>query len=345
MKRVIIAALALLAAQTSLAQPVVHLFGGWQYGLTDGNRYLGGTKEGGYRNANLALNLAAAPSQNLRIEGQLFTGINGAEKETAIDYAFGEWRFSDALRLRVGRVKHPFGIYTEVFDVGTLRPFLSLPQSVYGPVGTLAEAYSGAGISGVRHFRSWSIRYDAYAGTLALPYNDFDDGIAFGPPQDLKVRNVIGGRAVFETAVEGLSFGASVYSGRIEAENARHARHSAAGMQIEYVTDRLSLRGELTKNRTADMGDEAGYAEAAFRITPRWQLAVRRDVLHECASMSDLSGHHHETAAGINYWFSPHFVLKLSGHHVYGNHLAAPDGDDAQRPRTNLLLVGAQFSF
>ena len=27
--------------------------------------------------------------------------------------------------MRVGRSKHPFGIYTEVFDIGTLRPFFT----------------------------------------------------------------------------------------------------------------------------------------------------------------------------------------------------------------------------
>jgi hypothetical protein len=50
----------------------------------------------------------------------------------AYDYGFAEWRFSDALRLHAGRMKHPFGIYSEIFDVGTLRPFYTLSQSVYG---------------------------------------------------------------------------------------------------------------------------------------------------------------------------------------------------------------------
>jgi hypothetical protein len=64
-------------------------------------------------------------------------------------------------------------------------------------------------------------------------------------------------------------------------------------------------------------------------------------------------GRHREWAGGLNYWFSPSLVFKLSYHAVNGNRLAVPDEDELGplfeperlRTRTSLVLVGTQFSF
>jgi Phosphate-selective porin O and P len=323
----------------------LHVFGGWAYGKTNGNAYLAGTHAGAFDSADLALNVAASPVEALRLEGQFAVDVERGVQTTSIDYAFAEWRVSDAARLRVGRLKHPFGIYTEIYDVGTLRPFFALPQAVYGPVGTLAEAYNGVGLSGFRKLGTWSVSYDVYAGELDLPYTDFDDYILDGGHgAKLDVRNVLGGRAVVETPVDGLSFGASTYTGAIDSGSARLV-HKAAGAQVEYLTDRLSLRGEWIANRTGTLGEHAGYAEAAWRFTPRWQAAVRFDGLQEVHDRT-ASGRHNETSAGINYWFTRHFVVKLSAHHIDGTHLMLPNPATGSTMReTHALMFGSQFSF
>jgi len=323
----------------------LHVFGGWAYGRTNGNAYLAGTRAGAYDNVDVALNVAASPAEPLRLEGQFAVDVSRGVRETSIDYAFAEWRVSDAARLRAGRLKHPFGIYTEIYDVGTLRPFFALPQAVYGPVGTLAEAYNGVGLSGFRKLGKWSVSYDVYAGELELPYTDFDDYILNGGHDDkLDVRNVLGGRAVVETPVEGLSFGASSYSGAIDSGSARLV-HKAAGAQVEYLTDRLSLRGEWIANRTAMLGEHAGYAEAAWRFSPRWQAAARVDGLQEARDRT-AAGRHNETSLGLNCWFTRHFVVKLSAHHVDGTHLVLPNAATGiTKNQTQALMFGSQFSF
>jgi len=336
-------------APSLLAQqigPTIHVFGGWAYGKTDGNAYLAGTHAGEYDNVSVAVNVAASPAEKVHLEGQLFADIVRGVKETSIDYAFGEWRFSDALRLRAGRIKHPFGIYNEVHDVGTLRPFFSLAQAVYGPVGTLAKAYNGLGVSGLRKLGAWSVMYDAYAGELDLPYDDFEAGSTATTKEMLDVKNVVGGRAVLETPIQGLSFGGSAYAGTISPDDSKlRKRHRAAGVQIEYATDCLSLRGEWTRNRTGEEDERAGYLESALRLTPHWQVAARHGALQESADRSN-TGRHRETAVSINYWFTRQFVLKLSGHHVGGIHLAQPDpGTGTASEHTRLLMFGAQFSF
>lgn len=346
----ILAVLLLLAAPALFAQSndatAIHVFGGWAYGRTNGNEYLAGTRQGELDNLTLALNLAATPVERLRLEAQVFADIDRGVGETAFDYAFAEWRFSDALRVHAGRMKHPFGIYTEIYDVGTLRPFYSLPQSVYGPAGTLAEAYDGGGVSGFRKLGTrWAMTYDVYAGKLHLPFADFDADVLPGNEDgELDVKQVIGGRAVVETPVDGLSFGASAYRGTIDARE-RRVRHMAAGGQIEYVTDRLSLRTELTGNRSGASSEHAGYVEAAWRFTRHWQVAGRYDGVQEKNDRT-IDGRHNETAVGVNCWFTRRFVVKLSGHHIDGTHFAQPDPVTGRlKSHTNLLMFGAQFSF
>ncbi len=347
MKRRVLFFATLLAAPALLAQPTpLHVFGGWAYGRTNGNAYLAGTRDGDFDNAELAVNVAASPAEPLRLEGQVEIQRQRGVQATALDYAFAEWRFSDAARFRIGRLKHPFGIYTEVYDVGTLRPFIVLPQSVYGPSGTLAEAYNGVGLSGFRKLGPrWSVAYDVYTGELDLPFADSEEAIALGSDEgNLDVKNVFGGRAIVETPVEGLSFGASAYAGSIHAA-AAHIRHHALGAQAEYVTDRLSLRGEWTHNGSGASSEAGAYAEGAWRFTPHWQAAARYDAMREHHDET-MNGHHDEAALGINYWFTRQFVVKLSAHRVHGKHFTQPDAvTGAAKDRTNLLMFGAQFSF
>jgi hypothetical protein len=115
----------------------------------------------------MALALSARPVEKLRVS-TLFEleQQEGAQKlEPALEYAFAEWKFSEALRVRAGRVKLPFGIYTEILDVGTLRPFFTLPQGVYGPTGTVVPGYNGIGLTGRwSHGGTWALQYDVYGG-------------------------------------------------------------------------------------------------------------------------------------------------------------------------------------
>lgn len=125
-------------------------FGLWQYGKTDGNTIRGATEEGDYDTGLFGLNVSASLSDHIRVTGQLDIDVEG---ETELDFAFAEYSFSDAARLRVGIIQHPFGISTEVFDVGTLRNFAELPFSIYGPTGVIGEGIRGVSVGRAARFR------------------------------------------------------------------------------------------------------------------------------------------------------------------------------------------------
>mgnify|MGYP001266175134 FL=1 len=60
---------------------------------------------------------------------------------------------------------------------------------------------------------------------------------------------------------------------------------------------------------------------------------------------------HRDITAGLNYWFHPDFVVKLSASRVDGNRFARPEdlrsaiaGDELHR-QTRLVSLGVQFAF
>jgi len=348
-----------LPAESWDPQVVLHGYGTWAYGKTDGNHYTVGDEDGDYQDSEVAINVTATPVRNLAIHVQLAVESEDAETEALADYAFGEWRFSDALRLRLGQVQQPFGLYAEIFDVGTLRPFVTLPQSIYGPSGVVSESYKGAGLTGYRQSASgWGLSYDLYAGGLKV----FEENPATflegeGEDADL-VRDVVGGRIVLQVPSTDLSFGFSALAGTNENES--ESRNSSFGLQVQYLTDVWWIRSEEVLHE--DQGEhklKAGYVEVARFLTPHWQIAGRFDRLstEREENVEDLPEDlfdHREAALGINYWFNTHLVVKLSVHDVKGNAFALPKDPEELRDalargdlekETRLVAFGANFTF
>src|SRR4051794_923896 len=105
-------------------------FADWRYARTDGdNRVLSGEPGGSYTFAHLGVALAKEVSSKVRLEAEVL--FAGEEHDIDLVYAIADVRLSSRTSLRVGQVKQPFGLSSEVVQVGTLRPFVALPQSVY----------------------------------------------------------------------------------------------------------------------------------------------------------------------------------------------------------------------
>jgi Phosphate-selective porin O and P len=366
--RVGFALLAVVLARSAPAQDAgeaveVHGFGGWAAGKSSSpNVYLAGRPDLEYRQTDLNLNVTANVSDHLRIVGQ--TAFTESADGNAVDlsYAFAEWKFRDSLMLRAGQVKQPFGISNEVFAVGTLRPFYALPQAVYGPVGLVSDSYKGIGLTGSHAAGRGRLRYDLYAGGIDLEEYGAPEQLLRGESvsastltEDESTRNVVGGSVVFETPVDGLSFGASGYTGSEIGSNHRWV----AGVHAECHRGPWSLRSEYAHETVKDdLVVDGFYAEASYRLDARWQAAAQYGYLTTELPGADVTPapsllDHKEVALGLDYWFSPSFVLKLSYHHVDGNRFAGPLPDDyavlipAGRldSKTDLVQFGAQFSF
>jgi hypothetical protein len=351
------------SAQSLDGNVQVHGFGSWAFGDTSANRYLAGEPAREYRHTTLGMSVDASPTDRLRVVGQAVWTESDEGTRAVFDYAFAEWKISDSFRLRAGQVKLPFGALSEVARIGTLRPFLDLPQAVYGPIGLTGEHYRGLGVTG-RHSLGgkWELEYDVYGGGMVLQEFLPPEAYLLGEPIDPEnttefeeTGDLIGGRAVFDTPVDGLRLGLSGYSGRETGSN----RRSVFGAHVEYVAGPWSLRSEYAHELVVDdLKVDGFYAEAAYRFGSHWQVAGQyghlTTAVHEAPDPSVPSLlDHEEVVGGLNYWFSPSFVLKLDYHRVNGNRFAAPDGEDFVsvvesgnlKAKTNLVQFGAQFSF
>lgn len=297
-------------------QVVIHGFGEWAVGDTDGNKYLGGAANRGYDARSFALNVTAQPLEEFSVSAQVFWGppTNNPEViEADLDYAFGEWTFSDAAKLRGGIVKTPFGIYTEIFEVGTVRPFFDLPQGLYGPSEVVAKGYFGASLTGLLPAGGWEVQYDLYAGEIELDSLAAANPLLFaregegegegeherlfffaakagegegeeGEFLERKLVDMVGARIVFNTPVPGLSFGFSGFTGEPEIEagggaEARPTSQDVYGAHVEYLGDALSVRAEVAHREGGidELEIDSAYLEVAYRIGEHWQVAARWD--------------------------------------------------------------------
>lgn len=362
-----------LAAQSAGTTIDIHGFGGWAYGKTDGHKYSLGTEAGEYDNAEFALNVSAKPVEKLSVVAQIRLESGSDQEQAELDYAFVEWTFNDAARVRAGRVKHPFGIYGEVFDVGTVRPFYSLPQSLYGANGFTARAYNGAGITGNVSAGKWGLQYDVYGGQIEGDFETpgllstssqyfTEPSITFG----YRVEDAFGGRLNITTPLEGLTIGTSAYTGQAHTDLSQvdTDKRDVYAAHAEYVAGRFAVRSEYGHLKNGeDFAVDAGYVETSYRLTEHWQVAARLDQIDVSLPGTNLSSlpkifpqllEHRETALGISYWFSPNFVVRGSYQRTNGNRFAFPETSDQVKAAlasgnldrsTDMILVGAQFSF
>lgn len=353
----------------------IHGFGGWAYGVTDGNRYLIGNEDGKADNVQLSLNITVKPHERFSIVTQV-DFEQQEDLETELDFAFVEINPTGNLKVRLGRVKHAFGLYAEVFDVGTIRPFYLLPQSIYGAQGVTTQSVDGVGLRNGTYGDRWSVEWDLYAG-------EFDGEIRVpGPissnPADFflseavsafEVKDVIGGRLNVLPPVEGLSFGISAYAGTQTIESIASTTdqdYDVWGAHLEFLRGPWSFRTEFS-HFELDSGRafeaDGFYSELAYRVDDHWQVGLRYDWWEgEAPSLAGVplppfAGQFFENTdlgLALNYWFSESLVIRLNAHRVDGNRFAFPlDSADIQQvfatgmleDETWLFVLGTQFSF
>jgi hypothetical protein len=357
-------AVPLSGEEFSLKNVSINGYGTWYYGRTDNsNLYFELPEVGSYRTAEGTLSVAAAVNDHLRIltQANWQNGPNGDQME--LDFLFAEWKFNDHLQGRVGKSKMPFGIYGEIADVGTLRPFLALPQAAYGPAGFLGDNYKGVGVTGSFGSR-WNVQWDVYGGGMELTEDTAPELYLLGQDRpgvsatETEVtRDVLGGRMVVATPVAGLSVGASLLRG---TETGVDRRRTVYGLQAEYSAEALTVRAEtMHEEVTRDLKSTGSYVEASYRLTDHWQAAAEAGRLRtdffgvQPTGLRKNLTRHDEAGVGLNYWFGTNLVIKVNYLRIKGNEFAHPAADDlpgavaegSLKPRTNVFLAGAQFSF
>jgi hypothetical protein len=343
---------------------------------SDGRWAEAATKEGELENYSLSLSFAAEPVRKLALRTQGFVGHNLRGQTLSLDYAFGEYAFSPALKLRAGKVLSPFGLYSEIYDVGTLRPFYYLPQFYQGRLGLIPKGYFGAGLTGARPLGSdWEIGYDFFGGQMR--FAEFTTARLAGVDTatrlpiidefdtELVGSEMVGGRLLVASPIHGLDFGvSSFYIGHVEQQLPDGSRQPyITGEDATFLNGRLqyqrggfTARSELFKVYTEKADVTSYYVEVSQKLFKRFQIAAQ----YENSDIALLPGDntlppplrvHRSYGLALNYWITPDLVVKLNGYHVEGNMLNRPHGaivsflKGTLEQETNVLVLGTQFSF
>jgi hypothetical protein len=374
-----IALLATLAwSQESAAQDAqkytLQGFGGWAYGQTDNDNIFGysASPDGVWDNYYFALNVGAKPMEKLSIRAQAFWGDDLRGQRTNLDYVFAEWAQSSSLKLRVGKVLVPFGLYSETYDVGTLRPFYLLPQFYAGTLGLIPKAYLGGGVTGApRLGESWELQYDVFGGQIEFEPFFLDRITGQDPATGLPVftttqeqmvgQDMIGGRLLLQSSERGLDFGGSlVHMGHVQVPEGSPLELGSANLynlRAQYQKGPLAARAEFFKGSSeSSEGVLSWYAEASCRFLKKWQVAAQYEhskiiVPEGDTSIPETLTRSESLGLALNFWVSPEFVLKLNGYAVDGNMVAKPENAALAAvlgtidQKTGVLVLGAQFSF
>ena len=372
---------AALDASSGFAQTAhrysVRGFGGAAYAdLSNNGRWAeAATKDGEFGNYSFALSLALQPWDKVGVRTQGFVGHNLRGEKLNLDYGFAEYAHSPGLKLRGGKVLTPFGLYSEIYDVGTLRPFYYLPQFYQGRLGLIPKGYLGAGITGIRSLGSeWEIGYDAFGGEMRFEEFTTAQLTGFDPATRLPIiaetdmrlvgSKMVGGRVLVASPGHGIDIGGSVfYIGHLQQQTPEGRKPFALGDEGTFANGRLQYqRGGLTARAeyfgvfTEKADVRSWYAEVSQKLIWRLQLAAQ----YENTDLSLLPGDnslppplrvHESVGVALNFWLNPNFVVKLNGYHVEGNLLNRPPGaivsylKGTLETKTNVLVLGTQFSF
>lgn len=165
-----IAAFALLA--NPLSQADDFSFSGFisnGYLQSSANNYLADTEDGTFEFVEAGINGTWTPLARTSVRGQLFAFELGpyGNFDPLVDYLFIEYAASPAFGVRVGRVKRPEGLYTDIQDIDVARTSVLLPIGMYDQrYRDFTAAVDGASIFGNFQAGNHGFEYTLYTGKV-----------------------------------------------------------------------------------------------------------------------------------------------------------------------------------
>ncbi len=308
----------------------MHGFASQGYTYTSVNDFFGNSQDdGSLEFTELGLNVLGHPVSNLlfAVQGSFRDTAGSDEDDFRLDYANLDFSlpFRDDLTLgiRGGRVRNPFGLYSETRNMIWTRPSVLLPQSIYFDSLGLrnAQIASDGGILYGRY------RFGDHAVTAEMTISDLLEGgaVAFivGPADaqgTLSGRPLFVGRAGYEwqegrfrllfTVVDldqdfapsappflpgnSLPGNSKIFAPLVSAQlNLEDWSVSAEYLRIN--SDRSGIFPILPPDPVAreffvDNTSESYYLQLEYRFAPAWSAIARYDALFANADDHDGSG-------------------------------------------------------
>lgn len=297
---------------------------------------------GSFELSEVGLNATKHLTETMRLGVQVFAQDLGPTGNFVprFDWFYADYSWQDWLGLRVGRLKIPYGLHNESFDVDSARVPVLLPGSVY-PVQNRETLFAHTGGELYGFLRSPSLGaldYRLFLGTMFFDPDSLTPAGA-GFDVELHVPYVFGARLLWETPLEGLRVGGSVQKLRLEptfliptlapvlVENETWFWVASA----EYAVGELMLTAEYSRWHTEqrsntpelspplDFVNERAYAMASYRLTPWLHPGAYYSLFYPDTDLRDgRANHQRDLALTLRFDINDHWLVKLEGHYMSG---------------------------
>lgn len=330
----------------------------------------------------IGVNSSYRITPGLQLSAQVISRRTGKldDGDLALDYAFVDISlYSDEdnkFGFRVGRIKNPYGLYTDTRDVASTRPGIIVPQAIYpDAVRRLALASDGIGLYGNIKAPGGSV--DILLGGGKEQINDRSTkAFLLGAAVDgsLKQDRLSSGiRALYETdnkqwrgGISYLRFHQQFTPAPTDPFPARELLITPWVFSLQYSGERwtftgeYTLRDEKTTSVNATIGDVTAngwYLQGQYRLMPQWELLLRYE--SAVSDIDDPTGKQFAASTGGNaltryardlvigarYDVTSDFMVRTELHHVQGafwlSPLENPITNDLQRNWNLLMLLGS----
>ena len=273
------------------------------------------------------------------LEFEIGAGHGGTETEVELEYADLQFLVNDYLTFGVGKFLTPFGLFSERLHPAWINKLPNAPM-VRGHDGLAPFTSIGAFARGVIPAGDQRINYALYFvnGPALIDAEEDPDEFGFLDFEEINDNKAFGGRLGY-LPVPQLELGYSFIYGESDSENGLEAKSFVMGFDASYVVDTkpglFDFRFEYVHSSVDDVTFDADgtlgigpsrfsndrdglYAQAAFRpihagseffknieFVGRYDYMSLPDEVHE-------GGDRQRWTFGVNYWFNPSTVLKVS---------------------------------
>lgn len=242
---------------------------GFSWTDTD-EQYISSDKDGTFNEASfLGLQMRFAPNTDVPISfitQLLARGRNGWNMDA--DWAFVQWNATEDLAVNVGRVKLPFFLISEAYDVGVTYPWITPPEEIYGFTNVPFTSITGMSVD-YNHFFD-----ESWISAKVLVGRDASTVPVLGTDIPIEVKQMVG--VALSWGTENLELRASGANVALTA-NIKDVL-STIPLAIEYQNDIgaaiLNATAKITSGNEI-LSDSATYA-AAMGI-PEANLIVAMD--------------------------------------------------------------------
>jgi hypothetical protein len=362
-----------------------HGFASEGFVYTSENNWLTmGTASGSGAMTDMGANVSMAVTDKLRIGAQVYDRNLGhlGQWHPTLDWAYADYRFTDWLGIRGGKVKTVAGLYNDTQDMDFLRPFALLPQGVYPTnIREVTIAHKGGDIYGhiALGHSGGTLMYTAFAG-------ERDDSKYGGyvyleeiPPPVLVLNSIsalqYGGDLRWSTPVKGLLVGVSRFSESNQGDGVfdvgggfmPYTQSSKADWNNQfygqYIRNKFEIDAEYRRSWIDEMlysglqevqtDARAWYVAGSYRIFKWMQVGSYYSSLNVHDALGNRSGYIHDKDVTVRFDANRYLNFKLEGHFmdgvglpgIYPGGFYSIDNPNGLKPGTNAVVVKTNFNF